>query len=123
MARPLTPIDAEQVYKLAKLGCTQEEIGEFFGVSQTVISTRFAMEYSRARADWKQSLRRAQTIRALRDRSDNMLIHLGKTYLGQVDKLQVTTREVPKWIDRANNPRDKQHEPTNGHTNGSGLAP
>jgi hypothetical protein len=32
------------------------------------------------------SLRRAQTVRAIKDRSDSMLIHLGKTYLGQVER-------------------------------------
>lgn len=86
MARPLKEIDGEQVYKLAKLGCTQEEIADFFGCARSVITVRFATEYTRARSGWKQSLRRAQTIRAIKDRSDNMLIHLGKSYLGQDPK-------------------------------------
>ena len=126
MARPLKPIDAEQVFKLAQVGLTQKDIAEFFDVSQPTISERFSIEYHRARRYWKLSLRRAQFVRATRDRSDSMLIHLGKTYLGQGDKITVTTKEQNKWVDRANNPRDKQSVPsgngTNGHTNGNGLA-
>ena len=93
VGRPLKDIDAEQVYKLARMGCTQQEIAEFFGCTQSVISDRFSMDYLRARGDWKQSLRRAQTIRAVKDRSDSMLIHLGKVYLGQADVTEVVTRE------------------------------
>jgi AraC-like DNA-binding protein len=86
MGRPRKPIDAEQVYKLARIGCTQAEIADVLGCSQAVISERFRSEFATARADWKTSLRRAQTIRAIRDRSDNMLIHLGKAHLGQGEK-------------------------------------
>lgn len=126
VGRPLKEIDAEQVFKLAAVGLTQKDIAEFFDVSQPTISERFSIEYHRARRYWKLSLRRAQFVRATRDRSDSMLIHLGKTYLGQGDKLQITTKEAPKFIDRANNPRDKaiaHGSNGNGHTNGNGLAP
>jgi hypothetical protein len=37
----------------------------------------------RARAHAKMSIRRAQYVRAIRDKSDKMLIFLGKCYLGQ----------------------------------------
>jgi hypothetical protein len=83
MGRPLKPIDAEQVYRLARLGCTQQEIADFFGCHPDTIRDRFSTELARARAAWKMSIRRAQTVRAIRDRSDTMLIHLGKTELGQ----------------------------------------
>ena len=95
MGRPLTPIDGEQVFKLAKLGMTQSEIGEVFGVDQSTISKRFASEFASARGQWKMSIRRAQTRRAIRDGSDAMLIHLGKSVLGQSDRLDVTTNGKP----------------------------
>ncbi len=119
MGRPLKEIDAEQVFKLAQLGCTQEEIGDFFGVSQQCISERFQVEYTRARSHWKQSLRRAQTRRAIRDGSDSMLIHLGKTYLGQTDRLDVTSNgtSVQPVFRRIDNARDEGVRPpasTNG---------
>ncbi len=125
MARPLKPIDGEQVFKLAKVGLTQKDIAEFFECSQQTISERFAVEYHRARRYWKMSLRRAQFIRATRDRSDSMLIHLGKTYLGQGDKLEITNKQKPAYIQRAMNVRDQQtvantNGSTNGHTEHSG---
>ena len=83
MPRPKARISAAQVSKLAALGCSQDDIAEVFGVDQSTISKRFASEFARARGRWKTSLRRAQTIRAVKDRSDAMLIHLGKVYLGQ----------------------------------------
>jgi hypothetical protein len=41
--------------------------------------------------------------------SDTMLIHLGKVYLGQTDKVDVTTRGAPTvvYVERVNNPRDR----------------
>ncbi len=119
MARPLKQIDAEQVFKLAQVGLTQKEIAEFFDVAQQTISERFKVEYHRARRYWKLSLRRAQFVRATRDRSDSMLIHLGKTYLGQGDKLEITTKQKPAYIQRAMNARDeKTLASTNGNSNG-----
>jgi hypothetical protein len=78
-------IDAGQVEKLAGLGCTLQEIGDIVGCSHDTIERRFASELTRGRARRKMALRRAQTHRAIRDRSDSMLIHLGKHELGQKD--------------------------------------
>lgn len=86
MGRPLLPLDAEQVYKLARLGCTLEEIADILGCNRQTITNRFSQEVANARATLKSSLRRAQLKRAIRDRSDSMLIHLGKNMLGQGDK-------------------------------------
>jgi hypothetical protein len=83
MAGKPKPIDREQVIKLARLGCTQEEIAEFVGVSLATIQRRFAATIARARASLKMSIRRAQYVRGVRDRSDTMLVHLGKCYLDQ----------------------------------------
>jgi predicted transcriptional regulator len=49
VGRPLKPIDAEMVRKLAKIGCTQRDIAEFFDVSQSVISERFRSDFQLAR--------------------------------------------------------------------------
>jgi hypothetical protein len=81
--RPRKEIDAEQVYKLARLGCTQKEIADFFNCDRHTIARNFTPEIDRARGGLNVSLRRAQVLRAVRDRSDTMLIHLGKVYLGQ----------------------------------------
>ena len=124
MGRPPKEINGEWVSRLAAYGLTQREIAEVFDCDQSTISKRFASEFATARGQWKMSIRRAQTRRAVRDGSDAMLIHLGKSVLGQNEKIQVTTKEQPRFIDRAHNPRDKpiEHAGSNGHTNGS-VAP
>ena len=107
MGRPKTDIDGEMVRKLAKLGCNQDEIADFFGVTQSVISERFRSDFHVGRAESKISLRRMQFKRAMQG-SDRMLIHLGKVYLGQTDKLDVTSKggRTVVYIEKANNPRD-----------------
>ncbi len=107
MARPAKPIDGELVRKLAKLGCTQEEIAEFFDCAHSVISERFRQDFHLGRAQSKISIRRAQMKRAMAG-SDAMLIYLGKCYLGQSDRLKVTTEGQPAviYVERGHNPRD-----------------
>lgn len=123
MARPLKPIDAEQVFKLAKLGCTQEEIGEYFGCDQATISRRFSSEFKLGATECKTSIRRWQMKKGHAG-CTTMLIHLGKTYLGQTDRVDVTSNGQPvSYVDRAQNPRDKVVH-VNGSTsiNGHGMA-
>lgn len=83
MGRPPKELNAEQVFKLARIGCTLDEIGDILGCSGQTVSRRFGEELARARGDFKSSLRRAQYMRAVKDRSDSMLIHLGKHWLKQ----------------------------------------
>jgi len=85
VGRPLANIDSEGVRKLAALGCTVEEIGDFYGVSRHTINTRFQREVELGRTQGKISLRRMQYKRA-KAGSDALLIHLGKHRLGQTDK-------------------------------------
>jgi hypothetical protein len=108
MGRPAKDIDAELVRKLAKLGCTQDEIADFFGVTQSVISERFRSDFHLGCAESKISIRRMQIKRAMQG-SDRMLIHLGKVYLGQTDRVDVTSqgKSTVVYIEAANNPRDR----------------
>jgi hypothetical protein len=108
MGRPAKNIDAELVRKLAKLGCTQDEIADFFGVTQSVISERFRSDFHLGSAESKISIRRVQFKRAMHG-SDRMLIHLGKVYLGQTDRVAVTSQGKPMTVivEYANNPRDE----------------
>jgi hypothetical protein len=108
MGRPLKDIDAEMVCKLARMGCTQEDIAEYFACSRSVVSERFRREFHLGRAASRISLRRAQWKRAMGG-SDRMLIHLGKVHLGQTDRLDVTTRgeAVRVVYESVDNPRDR----------------
>jgi hypothetical protein len=108
LGRPTKDIDADMVRKLAKLGCNQDEIADFFGVTQSVISERFRSDFRLGCAESKISIRRMQFKRAMQG-SDHMLIHLGKVYLGQTDRLDVTSKgkTTVVYVEAANNPRDE----------------
>ncbi len=95
MARPKKEISAVQVYKLAKMHNTNEEIAEFFGCSTDTVERRFAGELAKGRAEGKQRLRKLQWIAAEKG-NVIMQIWLGKQYLGQKDKSEVeqTNREI-----------------------------
>lgn len=88
MGRPTKEIDAEQVYKLAAIGCSYEEIANVFNVNRSTIIARFQDEVKAGHSDMKESIRRAQLKVAL-DHSHKgqvtMLIWLGKQLLGQRD--------------------------------------
>lgn len=86
--RPLAEISAHQVEKLAKLGCTMEEIGFFFGVHKSTISRRFATEMEKGLNDIKIRLRRAQ-LRSAWGGNVVMQIFLGKNLLKQTDKSEI----------------------------------
>jgi hypothetical protein len=87
MGRPLKPIDAEQVQRLATLGHTQAEIGQFFGVSRATISDRFLRDYQLGKLVRRKCLHQMQWKRCVAG-SDAMLIHLGKTVLKQIDQIK-----------------------------------
>ncbi len=126
MGRPRKNIDPEMVRKLAFLGCSYYEMGRILGADESVIRRRFAADKEQAESRGNMRLRRAQLKRALKG-SDTMLIHLGKQRLGQTDRLDIQSKGESlacKYVDRANNPRDRALTSTNGdgHTNGS-VAP
>lgn len=86
MARPEIEIDANQVEKLARLGCKLNEIADFFGCSHDTIERRFASELIKGRATLRMSLRQWQ-LKAAEKGNPTMLIWLGKQSLGQIDKM------------------------------------
>jgi len=108
MARPKIQIDEQQVFKLAKLQCTNEEIAQFFNVNRDTISDRFSAVILKGREVGRTSLRRAQFKHAIKG-NPTLLIWLGKQYLGQTEKL-----EKEKEADLINQELDFSDVPLNG---------
>lgn len=80
--RPRLKIDPNEVYRLAKVGCSDSEIGSLLGCDPQTISRRFSGETTKGRMTLKRRLRRKQLELALKgDRT--MLIWLGKQMLDQ----------------------------------------
>jgi hypothetical protein len=89
--RPRFEIDYAMVEKLAGLQCTQEEIASFLGCSVDTLQAdeKFSGLYKDGIAKGRMSLRRHQW-RALEEGNSTMLVWLGKQYLGQREKNELT---------------------------------
>ena len=89
MARPKKyNIDTEQVEKLASFGCTNIEIGSFFGCSPDLLEKSYSEFLTKGRDKGKIRLRQLQW-KAAEAGSHTMLIWLGKQILGQSDKQEL----------------------------------
>lgn len=95
MVRPAVPISAEQVVKLAAYGMKTKEIADLFGVSDDTITRRYAAELKQGRAMKAESLRRTQMRLAIEKENVQMLIWLGKQYLGQTEKQEIEHSNAP----------------------------
>lgn len=90
MARPKKyDIDPVEVEKLASYGLRNTEIADFFGCSKDLISKSYSTNVTKGKADLKIKLRKAQIDSALSGNA-TLLIWLGKQYLDQSDKQEVS---------------------------------
>jgi AraC-like DNA-binding protein len=82
MARPKKQVDAELLAKLARIGCSYEEIATICGCSAATLARRFAKQIALGRASLHKRLRKKQIELALKG-SERMLVHLGQCLLSQ----------------------------------------
>ena len=82
-------IDAGLVQKLASIQCTDAEIAAVCGCSETTVKRRCREALDVGRAHANVSLRRVQW-KAARKGNIVMMIWLGKQYLGQTDKQEIS---------------------------------
>lgn len=80
--RPKAEVDEKQVYELAKIHCTNNEIAAICGVSKDTIERRFAAILDKGREDGRCKLRRLQWQSA-ENGNVVMQLWLGKQLLGQ----------------------------------------
>jgi predicted metal-dependent hydrolase len=90
--KPKAKIDPEHVKALASAGCTVEEIADFLGVNKKTLERRFLPIMEKGRNTRNVSLRRKQVELAMRG-DKTMLIWLGKQFLGQSDKTQLSGKD------------------------------
>ena len=92
-------VPPDDVYKLAALGCTIEEMSEWFQVKPDTLKYNFADYIAKGRADLKHRLRNSQIKLALSGNA-TMLIWLGKNILGQSDTPNNSDQNQPlPWTD------------------------
>jgi hypothetical protein len=102
-----TEIDLNELEKLCGLGCTDEEVGAWFGVSTRTIERRrlepeFAEVMTRGKARGRISVRRMQ-MKLLEEGNATMGVWLGKQLLGQADEVvhNISVQIATLALDRA----------------------
>lgn len=97
MGRPKVKIDYSLVEKLSTIQCTQEEIAEIVGVNVRTLQRddEFCRIYKKSMEYGKSSLRRMQW-KAAETGNTTMLVWLGKQYLGQSEKQDLSIDTVQK---------------------------
>lgn len=90
MSEPLKPIKSmsELITRLASRFCSYDEISVITGLSISEIQKNYLKEVRLGFANSKVNIRQRQLKKALDEGNVQMLIWLGKQYLGQSDKMQ-----------------------------------
>ena len=102
--RPHKKIDQIGFEKLCQMMCTRDEICAFFETTDKTLNEwckrtygeGFSAVYAQKREQGKISLRHSQL--QLAKKSAAMAIFLGKNYLGQTDKCEVTAKGVDEQV-------------------------
>ena len=95
MARPKKfNIKPTEVKKLAKYGCTNLEIADFYGCDESLLRKSYSEYLTKGRSEMKMRLRQLQWKSAEKG-NVVMQIFLGKNLLGQQDKLETTELDEP----------------------------
>jgi hypothetical protein len=95
MARPKKyNIDGNHVQNLARLGCTNIEIANFYGCDESLIRHSYSEFLTKGRSEQKLRLRQLQ-MRSAENGNITMQIFLDKNILGQADKIETTQSEKP----------------------------
>jgi len=78
-------VPPEEVYKLAAIGCTVNEIAAFFDVHIDTLNRNFASEITKGKEWAKIRLRKAMFTNACENMQPALQIFLGKNILGMSD--------------------------------------
>lgn len=118
--RPKKDISVAMVRSLAKIGCTYAEMAGILKCSSATLYMRFQTEIEQETENLKKSLRRKQ-LAVARQGNVQMLIWLGKQYLGQRDKSEIALGIGELYAD----PLDTYHQQraihgSDGNSNGNG---
>ena len=99
-------IPPDEVYKLACLYCSYQEIADWFNIPRETLKYNFRDLIQKGYNSTKQGLRRAQIEVAMKG-NVTMLIFLGKNLLGQSDNPMESNDQAPlPWTDEQNPPHN-----------------
>jgi hypothetical protein len=99
-------VDPDEVYRMSLLGCTMEEMAQFFQIDRETLKYNFWDYIKQGESETRQRLRNAQIELALKGNA-TMLIWLGKQMLGQSDNpVNQDASKILPWQDQV----DTTHE-------------
>jgi hypothetical protein len=78
-------VPPQEVEDLASIGCSNTDIANWFGVTDTTIAYNFKEELTKGRENLKNSLRRAMLKNAIVNMNAALQIFLAKNMLGMSD--------------------------------------
>ena len=78
-------VPPDEVYKLALIGASYEEMADFFQVNRETLKYNFSEYIQKAKAEMKSKLRRAMWKNATENNNVVMQIFLAKNYLSMSD--------------------------------------
>jgi len=87
--RPRKVIDEDQLEKMAMSGLTNDEMASILNVSDDTLINNYSGVIKRGRANLNMSLKRRQ-IKAAMEGNATMLIWVGKQYMGQKDRQDIS---------------------------------
>ena len=92
-------VDPDEVYRLSAIGCSMEEMANFFGIDRETLKYNFLPYIQRANSELYRKIRNKQIEVAL-DGNPTMLIWLGKNMLGQSDNpVNTDANKILPWSD------------------------
>lgn len=114
--QPASKSEADTVTELATTGCSSSDIALLLGCSKTELHERYKQRIAKARAERRRQILVNQNNAAAKGNA-TILIWLGKTVLGQVDK-KPTPEPVNAYLD-AMDLDSAEHDRANPRTPGS----
>lgn len=101
-----------EVQDLASIGCTNRDIANWFGITETALTNNFADYLTKGREDLKITLRRAMLKNACVNLNAAVQIFLAKNMLGMSDNGMTsdTSKVLPFTDDEDDKPTDEQLE-------------
>lgn len=92
-------VPPDEVWKLAALGCTIEEMADWFQINRETLKYNFSDYIAKGRAELKRRLRASQIKYAMAGNA-TLLVWLGKNILGQSDNpLDNDSNQPLPWND------------------------
>ena len=95
IGRDKTVVPPDQVEELANLGCTDRDIANFFGISESSLRYNFSDILTKGRELLKIKLRRSMLKSAIVNENVTMQIWLSKNYLGMSENAVESSANDP----------------------------